>query len=81
VTTADLYICISKLSSAGWLLPCSAAEALFLLELKGLADTYSNVFCCRLKHRELSQSNLGQWGYDKEKERDKHIQGNIEVYM
>jgi len=43
--------------------------------------TYSNVFCCRLKHRELSQSNLGQWGYDKEKERDKHIQGNIEVYM
>ena len=34
---------------------------------------------CRLKHRELSQSNLGQWGYDKEKERDKHIQGNIEV--
>ena len=33
----------------------------------------------RLKHRELSQSNLGQWGYDKEKERDKHIQGNIEA--
>ena len=33
----------------------------------------------RLKHRELSQSHLGQWGYDKEKERDKHIQGNIEA--
>ncbi|KAL0023423.1 hypothetical protein WJX79_010041 [Trebouxia sp. C0005] len=34
-----------------------------------------------LKHRELSQSNLGQWGYDKEKERDKHIQGNIEDFF
>ena len=33
----------------------------------------------RLKHRELSQSNLQQYGYDEAKDRDKQIQGKLEA--
>lgn len=34
---------------------------------------------CSLKHREVSQSNLQQYGYDEAKTRDEQIQGKLEV--
>lgn len=34
---------------------------------------------CSLKHREVSQSNLQQYGYDEAKTRDEQIQGKLEA--
>lgn len=34
---------------------------------------------CSLKHREVSQSNLQQYGFDEAKDRDKQIQGKLEA--